>query len=116
MKAAGAFVKAHSPQLFGPAQDAKRKADIQYEQLVNRSADQVAGLLANNSSPAFQAEIISIMKSNNTLDHFVNSVGTNLAFNSSWLSAAKSALHVAESAGVLTHDQATGYLHQLGEG
>jgi len=116
MKAAGAFVKAHSPQLFGPAQDAKRKADIQYEQLVNRSADQVAGLLANNSNPAFQAEIISIMKSNNTLDHFVNSVGTNLAFNSSWLSAAKSALHVAESAGVLTHDQATGYLHQLGEG
>ena len=116
MKATGAFVRAHSPQLFGPAQDARRTADIQYEQLVNRSADQVAGLLANNSNPAFQAEIISIMKNNNTLGNFVNSVSTNFAFNNSWLSAAKSALHAADSSGVLTHDQAAGYLRQLGGG
>jgi hypothetical protein len=116
MKATGAFVKARSPQLFGPAQDAKRTADIRYEQLVNRSADQVAGLLAGNSNPAFRAEIIGIMKNNNTLGNFVNSVGTNLAFNGSWLSAAKSALHAADGSGILTHDQATGYLRQLGEG
>ncbi|HEY6922791.1 MAG TPA: hypothetical protein VI653_04925 [Steroidobacteraceae bacterium] len=116
MKATGAFVKAHSPQLFGPAQDAKRTADIQFEQLVNRSPDQVAGLLANNKNSAFQAEIINIMKNNNSLKSFVNAVGTNLAFNDTWLSAAKSALHAADSSGVLTHDQAAGYLHQLGEG
>jgi hypothetical protein len=116
MKATGAFVKAHSPQLFGPAQDARRTADIQYEQLVNRSADQVAGLLAGNSNPAFQAEIIRIMKNNDTLGYFVNSVGTNLAFNSSWLSGARSAIHAADSSGVLTRDQGTDYLHELGEG
>jgi hypothetical protein len=66
------------------------------------------------TDPAFQAEIISIMKNNNTLGNFVNSVGTNLAFNNSWLSAAKSALHAADSSGVLAPDQVNGYLRQLG--
>ena len=114
MKATGAFVNAHSPQLFGPAQDARRTADIQYEQLINRSPEDVAGLLARNSNPAFQAEVVQIMKNDNTLGHFVNSVSTNLAFNSSWLTAARSAIHAADSSGALTHDRANGYLRQLG--
>jgi len=113
MPNAGAFVKAHSPQLFGPAQDARRHADILFEQS-NRSPEAVAGLLADNKSPAFQSEMIQIMKDQHTLDFFVQKMGTNDAFNSEWVGAAKSAIQAADTSGVLSHAQAQGYLAQLG--
>lgn len=113
-KATGAFVRAHSPQLFGPAQDAKRAADIQYEQLTNRSPDQIEGLIASNSNPAFQAEIIRIMKNDKSLGGFMNTMGISPSANLGWLGSVKSAINAADSSGVLTHAQASHYRQLLG--
>jgi hypothetical protein len=114
MKTTGAFVRAQSPQLFGPVQDARRTADIQYEQLTHRSADEIEGLLASNGDPAFQAEIIQIMQNNKTLDGFVNVMRTSPSANVSWLDSVKAALNAADSSGVLTHAQANDYRQRLG--
>ena len=114
MKATGAFVRAHSPQLFGPAQDAKRTADIQYEELTNRSPDAIEGLLASNSNPAFQAEVIQVMKNDHTLDSFVNTMRISPSANLAWLDSVHSAINAAESSGVLTHGDADKYRQLLG--
>jgi hypothetical protein len=113
MPNAGAFVRAHSPQLFGPAQDARRQADVLFEE-TNRSPEAVAGLMAGTKNPAFQSEMIRIMQDSNTLDFFVQKMGTSDAFNSDWVGAAKSAIQAADASGVLSHAQAQGYLAQLG--
>jgi hypothetical protein len=51
-----AFVKAHSPMLVGPDADTRRQADSAYE-YSDRTSEGVAGLLANNHNPVYQAEI-----------------------------------------------------------
>jgi hypothetical protein len=111
MPNAAAFVKEHSPQLIGPGADARRQADIAYESS-NRSPEEVAGLLSRNHTAAYQAEMISIMKQNNTLDTFVREMGTNDHYNG-WPEAAKAAIQSAANAGVITQGQAQNYLAQV---
>jgi hypothetical protein len=113
MPTAAAFVKQHSQELIGANADARRKADVGYEYSMNRSPESVAGLLASNHDPAYQAEIISILQRNGTLDHFVQAMGTNDHYNG-WPEAASSAIQNAASAGVITQTQAQGYLQRLG--
>jgi hypothetical protein len=70
--------------------------------------------MAGTKNPAFQSEMIRIMQDSNTLDFFVQKMGTSDAFNSDWVGAAKSAIQAADASGVLSHAQAQGYLAQLG--
>jgi hypothetical protein len=112
MPTASAFVKEHSPGLVGADADARRMADIGYEGS-DRSPESVAGLLANNHDPAYQAEIINNLRKNNTLDHFVQAMGTNLHYNG-WPEAARSAIQNAAGAGVITQTQAQSYLTRVG--
>jgi hypothetical protein len=70
-------------------------------------------LLASNHDPAYQAEIISILQRNGTLDHFVQAMGTNDHYNG-WPEAARSAIQNAASVGVITQTQAQGYLQRVG--
>jgi hypothetical protein len=111
MPDAAAFVKEHSPQLVGPDADARRQADVAYESS-DRSPEQVAGLLSRNHNAAYQAEVINIMKQNNTLDTFVREMGTNDHYNG-WPEAAKAAIQSAANAGVLSQGQAQTYLAQV---
>ncbi|MFL6604261.1 MAG: hypothetical protein ACJ8R9_23415 [Steroidobacteraceae bacterium] len=111
MPNAAAFVKAHSPQLVGPDADARRQADVAYESS-DRSPEQVAGLLSKNHNAAYQAEMINVMKQNNTLDAFVREVGTNDHYNG-WPEAAKAAIQSAANAGIITQAQAHDYLAQV---
>jgi hypothetical protein len=113
MPTAAAFVEEHSPDLVGTNADARRKADTGYEYSMNRSPESVAGLLANNHDPAYQAQIISILQKNGTLDSFVQAMGTNDHYNG-WPEAAKSAIQNAASAGVITRTQAQSYLTMVG--
>lgn len=113
MPSAAAFVKEHSPGLVGADADARRKADVGYEYSMDRSPESVAGLLANNHDPAYQAEIINILQKNGALDTFVQAMGTNLHYNG-WPEAARSAIQNAASAGVITQTQAQNYLTRVG--
>jgi hypothetical protein len=70
-------------------------------------------LLSRNHNAAFQAEIINIMKQNNTLGTFVEAMGANDHYNG-WPEAARAAIQSAANAGVLTPAQAQGYLAQVG--
>jgi hypothetical protein len=112
MPNAAAFVKEHSPGLVGPDANARRQADVAYEGS-DRSQEGVAGLLSRNHNAAFQAEIINIMKQNNTLGTFVEAMGANDHYNG-WPEAARAAIQSAANAGVLTPAQAQGYLQQVG--
>jgi len=112
MPTAAAFVKEHSPGLVGADADARRKADVGYESS-DRSSESVAGLLANNHDPAYQAEIIHNLQKNGALDNFVQAMGTNLHYNG-WPEAARSAIQNAASAGVITQTQAQSYLTRVG--
>jgi hypothetical protein len=112
MPDAAAFVKEHSPQLVGPDADARRQADVAYESS-DRSPEQVAGLLSRNHNAAYQAQIINVMKQNNTLDTFVREMGSNDHYNG-WPEAAKAAIQSAANAGVLTQGQAQDYLARVG--
>jgi hypothetical protein len=112
MPNAAAFVKEHSPQLVGPDADARRQADIAYESS-DRSTEQVAGLLSRNHNSAYQAEVINLLKQNNTLDTFVREMGTGDHYNG-WPEAAKAAIQSAANAGVITPGQAQDYVAQVG--
>ncbi|MEA3180057.1 MAG: hypothetical protein QOI59_3580 [Gammaproteobacteria bacterium] len=113
MPTAAAFVKEHSPGLVGADADARRQADVAYEYSMNRSPENVASLLSRNHNPAYQAEIISILQKNGSLDNFVRAMGTNDHYNG-WPEAAKAAIQSAASAGVITQTQAQKYLAQVG--
>jgi hypothetical protein len=112
MPTAGALVRQLSPGLVGPDADARRRADVAYEES-NRSQEQVAGLLASNHNAAYQAEVISLLKQTNTLDTFVRAMGTNDHYNG-WPEAARAAIQSAANAGVLTQGQAQAYLAEIG--
>jgi cell division septum initiation protein DivIVA len=113
MPTASAFVKENSPALVGADADARRKADAGYEYSMNRSPENVAGLLAGNHDPAYQAEIINIMQNNGTLDNFVQAMGTSYHYNG-WPEAARSAIQNAAGAGVITQTQAQSFLQRVG--
>jgi hypothetical protein len=110
---AAAFVKAHSPQLVGSDADARRQADVAYEYSMHRSPEDVAGLLSSNHNPAYQAEMISILRKDGSLDHFVQAMATNDHYNG-WPEAAKAAIQSAAGAGVITQTQALKFLQQVG--
>jgi hypothetical protein len=112
MPTAAAFVKAHSPMLVGPDADTRRQADSAYE-YSDRTSEGVAGLLAGNHNPVYQAEIIRLMKQNNTLVTFANAMGTNDHYNG-WPEAARAAIQAAADHGVLTPQEAQGYLAEVG--
>jgi hypothetical protein len=113
LPSAAAFVKAHSPELVGSDANARRQADVAYEYSMHRSPEDVAGLLSSNHNPAYQAEMISILQKDGTLDNFVRAMGTNDHYNG-WPEAAKAAIQSAASAGVITQTQAQKYLQQVG--
>jgi hypothetical protein len=112
MPTAGAFVKAHSPQLLTPDAQARRAADVAFEES-DRSQEQVANLLSSNHNGAYQAEIINLLKQTNSLDTFVTTIGSNLHYNG-WPEAARAAIQSAANAGVLTPAQAQDYLAKIG--
>ncbi len=110
------YLQAHAPDSVGPAADARRMADQQYESALSGmdSQELIANLLAGNSNPAYQAEIINVMKNQHSLDFFVQQMSTNYAFNKSWPQATRSAVLAAQGAGVLSAEQAQTYLDELG--
>ncbi|MBE1161433.1 LysM peptidoglycan-binding domain-containing protein [Dyella acidiphila] len=113
---AKAYVQSHSPEVFSPDGDARRQADYDYE-LAQSSGSmqpaQIGNLLKSNHNAAYQAEIISIMKNNGSLDAWVEQMGNAYAYNG-WPQAATSALQNAQSAGVLSADQTQQYIGELG--
>jgi hypothetical protein len=111
---AARYVQQHSPELVGPAADARRQAGVDYENAAGSINSQmgIANLLKAHPDPAYQAEIVKIMKDNGTLASFVRSVGNEYAYNG-WPQAAQSGIRAAASAGVLTQPQAGQYLQQL---
>jgi len=113
---AKAFIQSHAPEVFSAAGTAQRQADCDYENALSAGGSQqqqIGNLLKSNQSPAYQAEIIKVMKDNGTLNTWVQQMSNQYAFNG-WPQAAASAIQNAQSAGVLSASQAQQYLGQLG--
>lgn len=110
---AAAYVRQHSPELVGRDADLRRQADRAYESANDRDPPTIANVMSSKSDPAFKAEIIKIMKDNGSLDSFVQEISTFSHYNG-WPEAARDGIRAAESAGVLTSEQARSYLDKLG--
>jgi hypothetical protein len=110
---AARYVQQQSPGLVGPAADARRQADVNYESMLGTMGGPraIAGLLATNSNPAYQAEIINVMNTNGALKNWVGAIGNT---NPNDWPAARSAINAAVSAGVLPQSLANTYLEELG--
>lgn len=108
---ATSYLQQHAPDSVGPAADSRRAADRAYE-MTDHSPMSVGNLLKGKNDPAYQSEIIRIMKQNGSLDTFVKSVGGSYAYNG-WPQATQGAIRAAQGSGILTSDQAQSYLNQL---
>jgi LysM repeat protein len=113
---AKAYVQSHAPEVFSPDGNARRQADCDYELALTTGTmqpAQIGNLLKGNSNPAYQAEIISIMKNNGSLNNWIQQMGSEYAYNG-WPQAAASALQDAQNAGVLSASQVHQYTGELG--
>lgn len=113
---AKAYVQSHAPDVFSADGNARRQADYDYELALSSGAMQqseIGNLLKSNSNAAYQAEIINIMKSNGSLNHWVQQIGAQYAYNG-WPQAAIGAIQNAQGAGVLSASQAQQYITELG--
>lgn len=109
---AAAVAREHSPELFDDAGQQREQAAIDYEGLITADAPNIGNLFKGNDDPAYQAELVRILKDNGTLDFYVEQSATNYAYNG-WPEAARGAIEAARDAGVLTAGEAQGYLDQL---
>lgn len=110
---AAQFVRQHSPDLVGPNADLRRQADRAYESAGDRQAPTIAGLMSGDKDPAFNAELIKIMKDDGTLETFLQEMGGAYHYNG-WPEAARDAIQDAASVGVITNEQARSYLEKIG--
>jgi len=114
---AKAFVQAHAPDVFSADGTARRQADRDYEMVLSTGGgtqqEEIGNLLKSNHNVAYQAEVVKVMKDNNTLNNWVQQISTQYGFNG-WPQAARSAILAAQGAGVVSAEQAQTYLNQLG--
>ena len=107
---AKAYVQSHAPDVLSADGNARRQADYQYEVLTMRDPQQIANLLESNHNDAYQAEIISIMKNNGSLDSWVQRIRND---PNGGAKAAVAALQNAQNANVLSASQTQQYIGEL---
>lgn len=110
---AKAYLQANNPGLFSADSATRRQADRQFELNWGTPDEdrQLGNLLKSNSDPAYQAEIIDLIKQRGGLDRWVQDISQA---SNGWPQAAKVAIQAAQNANVLTPADASRYLTELG--